>query len=99
MGSNFLNRTLCTVNEKIKERQDYVRERKLIMSHLTIKEAEKVYKTYIGKELIKIVRDPRDDYKDKKVELTINEIKTRISRKLNKEQIFEVVPRLKKIIK
>lgn len=69
-----------------------------LIDSLTLKEAEKVYKTWIDTSLMKqvTVRNSKDQYVTKKVRMSPKQINTAIKLKVSLDKVIMSIPRLKR---
>lgn len=85
-------------NDSLQERRAYIIRKKKIFKFLSVDDIEKLYKHYISKKMTKYVyeRDKKDNLVKKEVELKHWEIKMKVYRKLDLEQIAEIIPSVRK---
>lgn len=85
------------LTKKAKVKYAKFQNKNKLIDSLSIKEAEKVYKSWINPSLITTVtvRNSKDQYVDKKVRLTPAQINRQIKFKVSIENIIMTVPRLK----
>lgn len=96
MNNVYLNNFWAKIKAYAQDNRKKVLYRKKLINLLTIDEAEKVYTSYVSKNLYETVTDFRTK-KQTKRRVSFFKLKLNIRMKVSNDQIIYAVPRLKEV--